>query len=69
MDLNIIYKYGDREKPLTRIKNNTLTIYLPSQYYIEQEEKKLLIAIKSFNDPMIDKMYKSFITFKSNFLQ
>ena len=69
MDLKITYKYGDKEKPLTRIMNNTSTIYLPSQYYIEQEEKKLLIAKKSFNDPMINKMYKSFITFKSNFLQ
>ena len=66
MDLNIVYEFGNEEHPLKEIKNNTLIIRLSSQYYIDQEEKKLEMARESFNDPMIDKQYSAFRRFKLN---
>ena len=66
MSLNVIYSRGELQYPIQRIKNNVLIINLPSQHYIDQEAKKLDLAKKSFNDPMIDKMYKAFQNFISN---
>ena len=65
MSLDIVYLYDDLGKPLTKIVNNVLRINLPSQYYIEQEEKKLEIAKKSFNDPLINKQVRAFRLFLS----
>ena len=51
------------QNPLKEIKNNEIVINLSSQYYIDQEAKKLKLAKKSFNDTMIDKQYKAFNKF------
>ena len=58
--MNVRYEKGEQIQPLQEIKNNTLVIHLSSQYQIDQEEKKLEIAQKTFNDPLIDKQYKAF---------
>jgi hypothetical protein len=61
--MNVVYKQNGKNKPLTRVINNVLTINLPSQYYIEQELKKLKIARETMNDPMINLQYKALINF------
>ena len=64
MSLDIKYTNEDVViKPLTKIVDNTLTINLPNQYYIDQEEKKLNIAKQSFNNSQIDKQYNAFRRF------
>ena len=63
MNLNIKYVKKELINPLSEVKNNLLIINLPNKYYIEQEEKKLNIAKKSFNDIMINKQYNAFHNF------
>lgn len=53
-------------QPMNKIVNGTLTIFLPREklkYHIEQEHKKLSIAVESFNDEMIDKQLQAFNKF------
>ena len=66
--MNIKYVYSERINPMTEVIVDVLTIPLSSQYYIDQEEKKLKIAKKSFNDPMIDKQVQAFYEFKRKHL-
>jgi len=66
MNLEIKYIKNELINPLSEVKNGILIINLPNKYYIEQEEKKLNIAKKSFNDIMINKQYNAFHKFLLN---
>jgi hypothetical protein len=65
MSLKIIYNKEENREPLGLIKDGILIIGLPSQHYIDLEQKKLEIAKQSFNDIMIDKQVKAFNEFKN----
>ena len=65
MNIEYVYNSKTQQLPLQEIVDDTIVINLTSQYYIDQEAKKLEIAQKSFNDQMVNEQAKAFKKFLS----